>query len=117
MAVSGPTGLGPRQPDPGPDTPATEERPPLRHRSEVKHFDRATEESVVALATTRRRIGTKTSESGAQGEEGRVGLRPGRAVPRSDGAKEAANRFCRDRPWEARLVPRVLPARRPQPLP
>lgn len=79
---------------------------------EVMHFDRATGESVMASAYGPRADWYQNirAEPALRVRTGGLDYVPAQRFLTPDEAREAANRFCRDHPWEAKLVPRVLPA-------
>lgn len=79
---------------------------------EVMRFDSATGESVVASAYGPRADWYRNIRGEPALRVRTGGLDETRAQRfRTPGeAKEASNRFCRDHTWEARLVPKVLPA-------
>lgn len=79
---------------------------------EVLHFDPATHESVVASAygTGADWYRNLQAEPVLRIRTGRLDYVPEQRLFTPEEAKAAAARFCRRHPWEARLVPRVLPA-------
>jgi deazaflavin-dependent oxidoreductase (nitroreductase family) len=79
---------------------------------EVLLFDPGTKESVVAsaygsIADWYRNL---QAESALRVRTGRLDYIPEQRLLSSEEAREAAAEFCRRHPWEARLVPNVLPA-------
>lgn len=79
---------------------------------ETMFFDKETGESVVASA-----YGSEADwyrniqkESASRITTGRLDYVPEQRFLTDSEAREAADRFCREHPIEARLVPRVLPA-------
>jgi deazaflavin-dependent oxidoreductase (nitroreductase family) len=79
---------------------------------EVVVFDEDTQESVVASAYGAeadwyRNIGAKPA---SRVQTGRLDYVPQQRFLNDDEVVDVATRFCREHPWEARLVPRVLPA-------
>jgi deazaflavin-dependent oxidoreductase (nitroreductase family) len=79
---------------------------------EVIGFDNETKESIVASA-----YGTKADwyrniqrQPAKRIQTGRLDYTPQQRFLSGVEAKEAAARFCEDHPWEAKLVPRVLPS-------
>ena len=79
---------------------------------EVMFFDRDTKESVVASAYGSRADWYRNlqAEPALRVQTGRLDYLPAQRFLTPQEAREAAARFCRQHPWEARLVPRVLPA-------
>jgi deazaflavin-dependent oxidoreductase (nitroreductase family) len=79
---------------------------------EVALFDEETKESVVASA-----YGTEAdwyrnirATPASRVQTGRLDYVPEQRFLNDAEAREAAVRFCREHPWEAKLVPRVLPS-------
>ena len=79
---------------------------------EVLSFDPKTKESVVASAygTGADWYQNLQAEPALRIETGRWHYAPRQRFLTKEEAEVAANRFCREHPWEARVVPRVLPA-------
>ncbi len=84
------------------------------HRTilEVALYDRESGESVVASAYGSRADWYRNiaAAPALRVQTGWKDYTPVQRFLTADEAKEAAARFCRDHPWEAKLVPRVLPA-------
>ena len=79
---------------------------------EVMFFDRDTEESVVASAYGPRADWYRNlqAEPALRVQTGRMDYIPEQRFLTPQQARDAAARFCREHPWEARMVSRVLPA-------
>jgi deazaflavin-dependent oxidoreductase (nitroreductase family) len=79
---------------------------------EVLSFDSETYESVVvsAYGISADWYRNLQAEPALRVRTGRMDYTPEQRLLGSNEAREAAARFCRLHPWEARLVPRVLPA-------
>lgn len=79
---------------------------------EVVLFDDETKESVVASAYGSDADWYRNiqAEAALRVQTGRLDYVPSQRFLTQDEAREAAARFCREHPWEAKLVPRVLPS-------
>lgn len=85
---------------------------PYKTVLEVVGFDRETEESVVVSAYGAEADWYKNirAEPASRVETGRLDYSPQQRILTRAEARETAARFCRDHPWEAKLIPRVLPS-------
>lgn len=79
---------------------------------EVMFFDRDTKESVVvsAYGSSADWYRNLKIEPALRVQTGRMDYTPKQRFLTPQEARDAAERFCREHPWEARMVPRVLPA-------